>query len=1073
MAKRCKCGIIPVSSVIPMLCAIGFLSFSLPLPAVPSRAQIDLPFRDIGPAETGGRVTAVAGIPGNYNVYYVGSAGGGLWKTTDGGQRWTGIFTHGPSASIGSVAVDPQNSNVIWVGTGENTLRNGAIDGHGLFRSDDGGKTWKLMGFAEAGQIVTISINSTNPNDVLVGVMGHQWGPNEDRGIFRTEDGGATWTKVLYVNSLTGCSTIARDPKNPQILFAAMWQAYRRPWRLIDGGPGSGVYRSRDDGKTWEKLTDGLPSGPLGKVTVAIASSNPSTVYALIEAKDGRLWRSDNGGDSWSLVSNNHALAARPFYFSQMDVSPSDENVVYFGSLNFLESDDGGKTVHSISRGVHSDFHAIWVDPDNAKHIVVGNDGGAFETSDGGIGWQKFGNIPLGQYYAVAASVMPGMPTGSPYFVCGGLQDNNGWCGPSSNLNRFNVSGMDWRVYVGGDGDYVVPAKSDPNIIYMTAATVSTGAVYRYDVKTGLSEFIRPYWPIAHEYGTDKVKYRFSLSTPIAVSRTDPNTVYLGTNVVFRTTDGGQHWTVISPDLTHNDKSKQAIGGGPIEPEISGSENYDVILSISIARTDPNVLWVGTDDSRVWVTRDDGAHWTNVTPKLKSMPDWSRIYQVGVSPFDPGAAYIALNADRMNDTHIYVYRTHDYGKRWTEIINGLPPDVPGQVVREDPNKKGLLFLGTDRGVYYSLNDGGSWYPANTHFPTTPVWDLHFIKEEHSVVLATHGRGLFVFDNLRPLEEMADAQGKNFYAFTPSPGILFNTQRWGKPTLPYYAVPNYVPGVDITYLTKGQGSQMSSSKDPSGEHVEAVIKNEQGQVVAHLSGPAHKGLNSIVWMMRYDGATRLQLTPASRRPSPSPFRAFGPMVLPGHYTVDLTYNGDTVQRNIEVSPDPRLHIPPAIFRKHVEIGLGIRNEMDSMDRMLNQLTDLRRQLESRAQAAHSNASLSNQIQSLSDKASALWNKFLTPGIQYNVGEDNLHALMRLYLKIQRTAFQMFGTYDYVPDQSLANHIASQGRQLRAGLSEYNQLVQADLHQLNNALTTARLEPIIGVRTVEVPAPVNIQ
>lgn len=1053
-------------------CVFGGVVLCVCLTAVNARGQINLPFRNIGPSQTGGRVTTLTGIPGNYLTYYIGAAGGGLWKTTDDGQHWTGIFTHGPSASIGSVAVDPKNLDVIWVGTGENSLRNGAIDGHGLFRSDDGGKTWKLMGFADAGQIVTLSINPDNPNDVLVGIMGHQWGPNENRGIFRTEDGGATWTKVLYVNSLTGCSNIARDPENPEILFAAMWQAYRRPWEMIDGGPGSGVYRSRDDGKTWQKLTEGLPGGPLGKVTVAIAPSHPSTVYALIEAKNGRLWRSNNSGDSWTLVSNNHALSARPFYFNHLAVSPSNENVLYFASLNLLESDDGGKSVHRIDEGVHSDYHAIWVDPKNGKHVFVGTDGGAFETNDGGIGWQKFGNIPFGQYYAVAAAATPGMPPGSPYIICGGLQDNNGWCGPSSNLNRVNVSGIDWRAYIGGDGDYVVPAKSDPDIIYMTAATVSTGAVYRYDVKSGLSQFIRPYWPITHEVGTDKLKYRFSLSTPIAVSRTDPNTVYLGTNVVFKTTDGGQHWRVISPDLTQNVKSKQQIGGGPVEPEISGSENYDVILSVSIARTNPNVLWVGTDDSRVWVTRDDGAHWTNATPQLKSMPDWSRIYQVGVSPFDPGTAYIAVNADRMNNTHIYVYRTHDYGKTWTEIVNGLPANVPGQVVREDPNKKGLLFLGTDRGVYYSLDDGNHWNPANRHFPTTPIWDLHFIKQEHSVVLASHGRGIFVFDNLRPLEEMADAQGKNFYAFTPSPGVLFNTHRWGRPTIPYYSVPNYVPGVHIDYLIKGQGSRSSGGMGPGARHVMAVIKNEQGHVVAHLTGPAREGLNSVVWRMRYESATPLEIEPAQRRRRPSPFRSFGPMVLPGHYTVDLTYNGDTVHQSIVVSPDPRLNIPPETFRRHVEIGVGIRNEMDAMDRMLNQLTSLRRQLESREQASHGNASLSSQIDSLSGKASGLWDKFLTPGIQYSAGEDNLHALMRLYLKIQRTAFEMFGTYAYVPDASLAEAIQSQGSELRANISDYNQLVQTDLRQLNRALTAAGLNPIRGVNTVAVPAAVNL-
>lgn len=1024
-----------------------------------ARGQVNISFRDIGPSETGGRVTAIVGIPGSYNTYYIGAAGGGLWKTTDGGQKWEGIFTHGPSGSIGAIAVDPHNSQVVWVGTGETTLRNGSIDGHGIFLSADGGKTWKLMGFAESGQIGSISIDPNDSNDVLVGVMGHQWGPNEDRGIFRTEDGGATWKKVLFVNTFTGCPKIERDSKDPSILFAAMWEAHRRPWRLIDGGMGSGLYRSHDDGKTWEKLTRGLPADPLGKVTVAIAPSDPSRVYALIEAKDGRLWRSNDGGDSWTLVSNNHALAARPFYFTHMEVSPDNENVLYFASLNLLESDDAGKTTHQIDPGVHSDYHAMWVDPSSGKHILVGNDGGAYETSDGGEGWEKFANLSFGQFYAVAAAATPGMPDGAPYMICGGLQDNSGWCGPSTNLNRTNVSGIDWRVYVGGDGDYVVPAPSDPNIIYMTAATVSTGAVYRFDVRTGLSEFIRPYWPIAHEFGTDKLKYRFNLSTPIAVSRTDPNTVYLGTSSVFKTTDGGKNWTVVSPDLTRNDKSKQQIGGGPIEPEISGSENYDTILSVSIASTDPKVLWVGTDDGLVWVTRDDCAHWTDVRPKLPGAPDWSRVYQVGVSPFDAGTAYISMNADRMNDTHIYVYRTHDYGQTWTAITNGLPQDAPGHVVREDPNKKGLLMLGTDRGVYYSLNDGDDWHMANSNFPTTPVWDLHFVKQAHAVVLATHGRGIFAFDNLRPLEEMDDAQGKKFYGFTPSPGILYNTQRWGEPALPYYSVPNVGLNVEIPYLI-GPGSS-------GGGRVTAVIKDANGAVIAHLSGPAKQGLNSIDWGMRYDGPTPLL---AEESGSGNSYRrVFAPPVLPGHYTVELSYEGDSTSREINVLPDPRLNISEDRFRKHVEIGLNLRDEMNSMDQMLNQLAKLKVELAARQRAvgAGSSADLAQKITVLSAKTTALEDEFLTPGIQYSAGEDNLHALLRLYLQIQRSAQTIFSTYDYLPDESMQEAIDRQAKDLREALAKYNQLVDVDVPQVSQALSAAGAKPLQGIATVESP------
>jgi len=561
-------------------------------------------FRNLGPAAGGGRVTSVVGVPGQPNLYYIGAAAGGVFRTTDGGLSWKAIFEKEAVASIGAIALAPSNPNIVWVGTGEANIRNDISTGRGVYMSPDGGNTWRFMGLKDAGQISTIIVDPKNPNIVFVGAIGRAWGQNQERGVFRTTDGGKTWAKTLYINETTGVSSLVIDPTNPLILYAGMWQVQRFPWKLESGGTSGGIYRSIDGGGTWKKLTDGLPEGAVGRIGLAVAPSNPRHVYALVEAKKGVLWDSTDYGDHWREVSNNHLLNARPFYFSQLMVSPKDESKVYFLSFDILLSDDGGKTARIIGRGVHPDNHSMWIDPQNPDRTILGNDGGVYTSADAGRSWRFLDNLPIEQFYQVAAD------DETPYNLCGGLQDNNGWCGPSNSLSPGGITNNDWYTVVGGDGEYVVPAPGASHIIY---ADSQNGFIRRLDKRNGLARSLRPYSQGVGALKPADLKYRFNWTSPIAVSATNPDEIYLGGNVLFKSTDAGAHWTPISPDLTRNDKSKQESSGGQVELDLSGAETYDTILSFAVSPVDPKTIWVGTDDGLVQVTRDGGEHWTNAT----------------------------------------------------------------------------------------------------------------------------------------------------------------------------------------------------------------------------------------------------------------------------------------------------------------------------------------------------------------------------------------------------------------------------------------------------------------------------
>lgn len=1004
----------------------------------------NIAFSSIGPAVAGGRVTSVTGIPGNPEIYYVGTAGGGVWKSTDGGYNWAPIFNNEPTSSISDVVLDPGNPSVVWVATGETNPRNDVLDGAGLFRSTDAGQTWQLMGFKDAGNISKVVVDPHNSNVVWVSVFGHMWGPNPERGVFKTTDGGKTWKKVLFVNDQTGAIDLRVDGSNSEVLFAAMWQAHRKPWVMVGGGPGSGLWRSTDGGDTWTKLTNGIPKPPLGRISVAPAQSNPERVYALIQALPGnvRLFESNDLGSHWRQINDDRSIDSRGMYYTQLYVAPHDENKLFSMSFNVMESDDGGQTWRAIQRDpdVHVDQHTLWVDPDNPDRMINGNDGGVYLSLDGGMHWRFADTLPIEQFYQVATSTV------WPYLFCGGLQDNNAWCGLSPPLkNNGNVVPLHgWFTVVGGDGMFAVPAPSDPNMVY---ADAQEGNIVRYDVVNHTQLTVKPSLALPSR-GFDNQKYRFNWTSPIAVSPTDANTLFIGANVVFKSMDGGADWSAISPDLTRNNK-KNKLQGNPKEflGEESGAEHYNTLLSLVLAPTDSNVIWTGSDDGLVHVTRDGGAHWSNVTPA--GAPQSARVYKIGVSPFDTGTAYVPFDDHEMDDRKAYVYVTDNYGQSWRSIAAGLP-DEPVNVVREDPNQKGFLVLGNMTGLWYSRDNGANWQKFGSGFPTAPVFDVKFVN--HDLVVATHGRGLFVLDNLRPFEEMDDQIVKqSLYLFTPSVGIQYTGESM-RPTRQ----------VMVDYYLK---HALAITPDEQKRHrtpVELVITDSAGQPVTTEYGPSKAGINEFEWDMRYAAPTQLNFVKAvgfegSRG-------ANGPEVLPGTYRVAVTAGGETQNTTVKVDGDPALKIPMSVQQANLKFALQARNHESAFNEMLNRITAMQKTLEGTESAAGMGASLTSQAQSLDKKLTALKDSV------YHGGGFSFSAtplLDRDLASIGRTGgFGGRSATVSPPAQELANADAA-WKELDEKLGQFNALLTSDVVSYNKAAFAA------GAATLVVGNPIQVK
>ncbi|HYH09559.1 MAG TPA: hypothetical protein VEK11_21100 [Thermoanaerobaculia bacterium] len=923
----------------------------LSLLSLPLSAQVDpellagMRARSIGPASMSGRVAAVDVVESNTDVVYVGAATGGVWKSVDGGFNFAPIFDDQPVAAVGALAIFQPSPDIVWVGTGEGNPRNSMSVGNGIYKSLDGGRTWQHLGLEKTERIHRIVLHPRDPNVAWVAAMGQAWGQNADRGVFKTTDGGRTWTKVLFVNDRTGAADLVVDPSNPNKLFAAMWEYRRWPWFFNSGGPGSGLHVTHDGGATWKRMTeeDGMPKGTLGRIGIAIARSNPNVVYALVEAEKSALLRSDDGGRKWAAVNTEHDIANRPFYYAQIAVDPQDPNRVYNIHSLVSVSNDGGRTFKVLVpfAKVHPDYHAMWIDPNDPSHIYTGNDGGIAESHDRGQSWRFVTTLPLAQYYHIA------LDDERPYNVYGGMQDNGSWKGPNTTWETAGIRNWDWQEVGFGDGFATMPIPGDPMTGY---AMSQEGYLVRWNLRTGERKDIRPPHP---EGGA----LRFNWNAAIAIDPFEPNTVYYGSQFVHKSTNRGDSWTTISPDLTSNRKEWQNQGrSGGLTLDVTGAENFTTILTIAPSPIERGVIWTGTDDGRVHVTRDGGTTWTSVEANLKGVPANTWIPEIKASRHNAGTAFIVLDDHRRSNWTPYVYRTTDYGKTWTSLAT---KDVQGYAlaIEQDPVDPELLFLGTEFGLWTSTDAGRSWMKWKHGFPTVSVMGLAVHPREHDLVIGTHGRAAYVLDDIRPLRtvssetmnkalhffEVPDAQA---YTIRQKEGARFlgdaefrgENEPYGAlltyslnlPGLPHPTderererkarerdsgakpivseagapivvedVPKEPEATKIRQEQKAAESKPAASGDKPPE-VEIEVADAAGKVIRKFKGPAKLGVNRTTWELRTDAFKR----PPSGDDGDEFRPRTGPEVVPGTYTVTIRFRGNEAKQSVRVLPDPR-------------------------------------------------------------------------------------------------------------------------------------------------------------------------
>jgi photosystem II stability/assembly factor-like uncharacterized protein len=1016
-------------------------------------------YRLIGPFR-GGRSLTAAGVPGDPTTYYFGGTGGGVWKSTDGAMTWSSVFDKEGTSSVGSIALARLNPNVIYVGTGEACIRGNISHGDGVYKSLDGGKTWKNVGLRDSRAIGKVIIHPTNPDIVFVAALGHPFGPNSERGIFRTTDGGKTWEKVLSKDENTGGVDVAFDPHNPNILFAALWQARRTAWGMSSGGPGSGLYRSNDGGTTWKHIEEhGLPKGPYGKIGVAVAA-NSERVYALIEAHnpDGGLYRSDDDGETWRLVNPSHSLWQRPWYYMHVIADPKDENVLYIMNVDAYKSTDGGHLFNKV-KIPHGDNHGLWIDPLDPRRMIASNDGGVTVTIDNGKNWTPEDNQPTAQFYHVITD------TATPYRVYGPQQDS-GTVAIASRSDDGSISRSDSYDVGGGEAGYIAPYPPDPNIVY---AADYQGNITRFDRHTGQVKAITVQPELSDAHGAANLEHRFQWTAPVMISPHDPNTLYHAAERLFKTTDGGVHWKSISPDLTRNDKSKQKVSGGDITLDDSGTEYYDTIFALAESPITKGLLWAGTDDGLIQLTRDEGKTWTNITPK--DLPEWSRISQIDASPHDAATAYVAVDRHQFDDLRPYAYKTNDYGKTWTKITNGIPDTTFVRAVREDPKRRGLLYAGTEEGVYVSFNDGANWRSLKLNLPTTPVHDL--VVKDNDLVLATHGRSFWILDDLGPLRQFSeDVTRKDVFLYTPGPAYRIQAGAAGERHPSKRTGENPPVGAVIYYFLKDAPKPETETKieilDASGSIIRKYSSAEFKTLEEPLDPDEKKpekeikpeaGLNRFVWDLRYQEAHRVpgyylwEYNGGAR----------GPVAVPGHYQVRLTVGAQTQTAPLEVKLDPRVSISQADLDQQLSLLLQIRDELNHVYDTVNQIQDVRSQLAGLKRRLPENASaktISASADDLEKKLVSVRDQLINLTITAN--EDSLAYPPQLDTKLSYLAMDV-GTADSAPTEAEQLEFEKLKRQTSELMGHWAELQHGDL------ATFQKLTAEGSLSTVVVPPP----
>ena len=882
-------------------------------------------WRNIGPFR-GGRADAVAGVPGEPDVFYFGAAGGGVWKTNDAGSTWKPIFDKEPIASIGAVAVAASNHNIVYVGTGESDLRGDVSYGDGVYKSTDAGKTWTNIGLKDTRQTGAIIVDPTNPDVVLVAAIGHAFGPNAQRGVFRSADGGKTWTKVLYRDDKTGAIDVTFDPNNSKIVYAALWQVRRQPWNFSSGGPGSGLFRSADGGITWTELKgNGLPDGILGRIDVAVSKADSNRIYAMIEAKEGGLYRSDDAGQHWLRVSTDGRIRQRAWYFSRIYADPKAVDTVYALNTGMLRSTDGGKSFNLVP-ATHGDHHALWIDPAEPRRMINANDGGASVSLDGGKTWSLQNNQPTAQFYHVATDMR------FPYWIYGAQQDNSNLAVASFD-DEGVIGPSDFYPAGGGEAGFVVPDPRDANIVYSD----SENSVNRFNHHDEQSQDISPDPVDNSGHPASELKHRFNWTSPLMLSPHDADVLYVTSEAVWKTTDHGMSWKIISPDLTRDDKSKQQASGGPLTKDITSVEYYDTIFTLAESPLRKGMLWAGTDDGLVQLSTDDGGRWTPVTPK--ALPAFSTVSMVEPGHYDAGTAYIAVDRHKLDDIAPYAWKTTDGGKSWTSIVQGLPPGAFVHAVREDPVRRGLLYAGTELGVFVSFDDGGQWRPLQLDLPVTPIHDL--VVKGDDLVVATHGRAFWILDDLTPLRQAsAVTAAQPFWLYSPEqatrlyyPDQVDNRRPVGE---------NPPAGALIDYALKVKPT----------EEVTLDILDAQGTSIRHISSlysarekqppewpdqvepphliPAEAGMNRFVWDLRMDDPVQI---PGAFYSGEAPR---GPLAAPGTYQVKLTMGGVTRTAPLVLVADPRAPTDPSGIQAKTGLSIATVHDIDTLHRAVNDI-----------------------------------------------------------------------------------------------------------------------------------------
>ena len=1060
-------------------------------------AAARLRFRYIGPV--GNRIASVAGVPGDPNIYYAGAASGGLWKSSDGGVHWAAVFDGEPVSSIGALAVAPSDPNIVWAGTGEPWIRSHISVGNGVYKSVDAGRTWTHMGLDLTGRIGRIAIDPANPSIVFIAAQGHSYGPQQERGVFRTQDGGTTWQRVLFVDENTGAIDVVMDPSNSKVLFAAMWQLELHTWGRESGGPGSGLFVSRDGGSTWTRLQgNGLPTHPVGKIGLAIARSNPAHVYALIETGDGapvhgqpsdngELWRSDDGGATWRVVSYNRDLACRQPYYTRVAVSTDNPDEAYFLCATFNRSLDGGATVSAGGRGggrggaaagvgrdsaaagvaaggraamtsPGGDNHDMWIDPTNANRMIVANDAGVQISTTRAREWMHV-QLPIAQIYHVTTD------TRVPYYVYGNKQDGPSYRGPSNSRSGSQIARSEWHSVEGGESGWATPDPVDTNLIWSTASGSGSrgGIVVRFDERTRQGQNVEV-WPLSTGgYPAADVQYRFVWDAPFTISPHDHNRIYTGSQYVHETTDGGRSWHVISPDLTRNDKSKQQISGG-LTPDNIGVEYGDVVYAIAESRAKAGVIWVGTNDGLVQITRDAGKSWTNVTANIPGIPVLGSVRHVEPSRYDAGAAYIIVDAHQENNRDPWVYKTTDFGRSWKLIVNGIPKSMLSyaHIIREDPVRRGLLYLGTENALYVSWDDGERWQSLQQNLPHAPVYGMMIQEQFNDLVLSTYGRGIWILDDLSPLQKLTpEVVASAAHLFTPRAAYRFrdiqgNVSGSDDPTAG--ANPPY--GASINYWLKAA---------PKNAPI-LTIADVTGKIVRTFQGSREPGLNRAYWDLRNESskAPRMRTKPLYDDPFPlaadgtrdAPgFGTISVLMPPGRYAVKLTVDGNSFTEPVEIRKDPNSTVTEEEIRASVALQLTLQNDLSATADMLNTIETVRAQvgtLNSQLMNDRANADVRTGADSLEQKFMAV-EANLQDLRMTGEGQDAVRWPVRLGGQINYVAGNVASS-DFAPTaQQQGVHQLLQ-KQVRDNRSALELLLQRDLKNFNDRLRAKGLKPI---------------